>query len=165
MSLKLLHPRTLTFLLKGTEILLGLKMQGFGKDYLLGIGGKVENGETIEEAAKREVAEEISVLLPELRKVGVLNFFFPHIADGSWDLQIHVYTATKWEGEPQESEEIKPSWFPREEIPYERMWDDARYWLPHILSGECLEGEFVYNQELKVAHYTLTPLLTMENTW
>jgi 8-oxo-dGTP pyrophosphatase MutT (NUDIX family) len=109
MSVKLLRPRTVTFLLRGTEVLLGLKKQGFGKHYLLGIGGKVENGETIEEAAKREVVEEISVLLPEIQKVGVLNFYFPHIADGSWNQQVHVYSATKWEGEPQESEEIKPA--------------------------------------------------------
>ncbi|SRR5712692_8763372 len=158
MSVQLLRPRTVTFLLRGTEVLLGLKKQGFGKQYLLGIGGKVEHGETIEEATKREVAEEISVLLLDLQKVGVLNFYFPHIADGSWNQQVHVYIATKWEGEPQESEEIQPAWFQREEIPYKQMWDDAQYWLPHLLAGQCLEGEFVYNQELKVAHYTLTPL-------
>lgn len=48
-------------------------------------GGKVEQGETIEEAAKREVAEEIAVLLSDLQKVGLLNFSFPHIADGRWN--------------------------------------------------------------------------------
>src|SRR5689334_1601018 len=156
MSVKQLRPRTVTFLLRETEVLLGLKKKGFGKHYLLGIGGKVENGETIEEAAKREVAEEIHVLLPELRKMGVLNFYFPHIADESWDQQIHVFTARRWEGEPQESEEIRPYWFELENIPYEKMWDDARYWLPHILAGQNIQGEFVYNQDLKVAHSTIT---------
>lgn len=156
--MKLLRPRTLTFLLRNTDVLLGLKKKGFGKNYLLGIGGKVENGETIEEAAKREVAEEIYVLLPELQKVGVLNFYFPHIEDESWNQQVHVFTATKWEREPQESEEIKPAWFKKEDIPYENMWDDAQYWLPQLLTGQSIEGEFVFNQALKVAHYTITPL-------
>jgi len=78
MSVQLLRPRTVTFLLRGSEVLLGWKKQRFGRDYLLGIGGKVENGESIEEAAKREVAEEIAVLLPDLQKVGVFNFIFPH---------------------------------------------------------------------------------------
>ena len=60
--MKPLRPRTVVFLLRGTEVLLGLKKKGFGENYLVGIGGKVEDGETIEEAAKREVAEEVHVL-------------------------------------------------------------------------------------------------------
>ncbi len=158
MRVKLLRPRTLAFLLRETDILLGLKKKGFGKNYLLGIGGKVENGETIEAAARREIAEEIYVLLPELHKVGVLNFYFPHIEDGSWDQKVHVFTATKWEGEPQESEEIKPAWFKKDNIPYENMWDDARYWLPQILTGQSVEEEFVFDQALKVTHHTIKPL-------
>ncbi len=156
--LRLLALRTLTFLLRGNEVLLGLKKTGFGKDYLLGIGGKVENGESIEGAARREVTEEIYVLVPELHKVGIFNFYFPHIEDGSWDQQVHVFTAVKWEGEPQESEEIKPIWFKKDNIPYEKMWDDAQYWLPQILAGQNIAGEFVFSQELKAVEYTLKPL-------
>ena len=156
MRVKLLRSTTLTFLLRDTDILLGLKKKGFGKNYLLGIGGKVENGETIEVAAKREVAEEIYVLLPELYKVGILNFYFPHVEDGSWDQQVHVFTATRWEGEPQESEEIKPTWFKKDDIPYENMWDDAQYWLPYLLDGQIIEGEFVFNQYLKVTRSNMT---------
>ncbi len=159
MRVKLLRPATLTFLLRETDVLLGLKKKGFGKNYLLGIGGKVEIGETIEAAAKREVAEEICVLLPELHKVGVLNFYFPYVEDGSWDQQVHVFTATRWEGEPQESKEIKPTWFKKDNIPYGNMWDDARYWLPRLLTGQSIEGEFVFNQELKVTHSNITLLM------
>lgn len=156
--MKPLRPRTLTFLLRGTQVLLGLKKKGFGKNYLLGIGGKVETGETIEDAAKREVTEEIHVTLSELHKVGVLNFYFPHIEDESWNQQVHVFTTTTWEGEPQESEEIKPAWFHEEDIPYNDMWDDAHYWLPQVLSGQSIEGEFVFNKELKVTDYNIKPL-------
>lgn len=153
--MKLLRPRTLTFLLRDAEILLGLKKRGFGKGYMLGIGGKVENGETIEEAAKREVMEEIHVTLLELCQVGVIDFSFPHIEDGSWDQRVHVFTATSWVGEPQESEEIEPAWFQQQAIPYDRMWDDARYWLPHILAGQKREAAFVFNHELKVVRSTI----------
>lgn len=158
MMKKPLRPRTLTFLLRNSEVLLGLKKKGFGKNYLLGIGGKVENGEEIEDAAKREVAEEINVILSEMHKVGVLNFYFPHIEDESWNQQVHVFTTTIWEGEPQESEEIKPQWFNLKDIPYAKMWDDAHYWLPQIFIGQSIEGEFVFNKELKVSNHTIKTL-------
>ena len=138
--------------------MLGFKKTGFGKNYLLGVGGKVESGETIEDTARREVHEEIHVILSDLHKVGVFNFYFPHIEDESWNQQIHVFIATQWEGEPQESEEIRPEWFEQKNIPYEKMWDDAHYWLPQILTGQSIEGNFVFNEELKVTDYHIKSL-------
>lgn len=143
--------------MKDNEVLLGLKKRGFGKNYLLGIGGKVENGETIEDGAERELAEEINVKPLELLKVGVFSFYFPHIEDESWNQEVHVFIANKWEKEPQESEEIKPGWFNKENIPYDKMWDDAHYWLPQVLAGQSIEGEFVFSKELKVEDYNIKP--------
>ncbi|CAN0403706.1 unnamed protein product, partial [Ectocarpus sp. 8 AP-2014] len=40
------------------EILLGMKKRGFGEGKWNGFGGKVESGESVEEAAKRELMEE-----------------------------------------------------------------------------------------------------------
>ena len=45
---------TLLYLRKNDEILLAKKKRGFAKDKYNGVGGKVENGETPEEAAIRE---------------------------------------------------------------------------------------------------------------
>lgn len=44
---------TLAFVTKPGQILLGMKKKGFGVGRWNGFGGKVERGETIEEAAKR----------------------------------------------------------------------------------------------------------------
>ena len=57
---------TLIILKKDDEILLGLKKRGFGKGRLNGVGGKLEPGETIEEAAIRETEEEIGVNLTKM---------------------------------------------------------------------------------------------------
>ena len=46
---------TLAFLRDGGNVLLGLKKRGFGKGKWNGFGGKVEEGETIIEAAARKV--------------------------------------------------------------------------------------------------------------
>ncbi len=44
---------TLAFVREQSRILLGLKKRGFGQGRWNGFGGKVEKGETIDEAAKR----------------------------------------------------------------------------------------------------------------
>ena len=49
---------------------------------------------------------------------------------------VHIYTTEVWNGEPVESEEMKPYWYKVEDIPYDRMWEDDKYWLPKVLNGE-----------------------------
>lgn len=44
---------TLLFVLKPEKVLLGYKKRGFGAERWNGFGGKVQQGETIEEAAIR----------------------------------------------------------------------------------------------------------------
>ena len=52
---------TLMLLKKDGKLLLGLKKRGFGLGKINGIGGKVEEGESVEAAAVRETFEEIGV--------------------------------------------------------------------------------------------------------
>jgi len=52
---------TLLFLIKDDQILLAMKKRGFGAGRFNGVGGKVEPGETIEQALIRESQEEINV--------------------------------------------------------------------------------------------------------
>lgn len=142
-----MKPATLVLLLRGdppSEILLGYKKINFGQGKIAGIGGKIEPGETPAEAARRELAEEtgIRVSLPALELMAVLEFRFPHKAE--WEHLVHVFTARAWEGTPAESNEIRPQWFPLDAIPYPRMWDDARYWLPRLLAGEKFRARFVF---------------------
>lgn len=148
-----LRARTATFLLKDNLVLLGYKKQGFGMGKFLGIGGKVESGKSIEEGAKREVFEEIGVAGLQVKHSGILSFYFPHIHDESWNQEVHVFIATVWQGIPKESEEIRPEWFAISMIPYEKMWDDARRWMPQILQRENVHAEFLFDNHLKVIDY------------
>lgn len=54
-------PKLCTLVLpnRGRQYLLGLKKRGFGEGKYNGFGGKVEQGETIRQAAIRELQEEV----------------------------------------------------------------------------------------------------------
>lgn len=153
---------TLCFLLRetdgGPEVLLALKKQGFGQGKWNGIGGKVEAGERVEEAARREVAEEIGVEVGRLEKVAILTFYFiPPGGDPDWDQEVHVFLARRWRGEPGESEEMRPQWYAYEDVPQEEMWADDRVWLPRVLQGERLEGVFTFSDAETIVHQEITP--------
>jgi 8-oxo-dGTP diphosphatase len=130
---------TICFLLRGTppsDVLLGYKKRGFGAGKIVGVGGKVESGESIRVAARREVAEEcgLAVAEPQLRAMGQITFRFS--AKPAWNQVVHIFVATEWTGDPVESAELRPTWYPIRALPFDQMWDDSRHWLPRILAGE-----------------------------
>ena len=63
---------TLCMITRGDEILLGMKKRGFGKGRWNGFGGKLMPGESIEDAARREVLEEIGVTLGDISERGAI---------------------------------------------------------------------------------------------
>jgi 8-oxo-dGTP diphosphatase len=127
---------TLVFLRQENEILLAMKKRRFGAGKWNGAGGKVEPGETYEQAAIRECQEEIGVTPIALEKVGELHFFdLPDV-----EHYTHVYTTGTWKGEPYETEEMAPRWFAESEVPYDTMWPDDIYWIPMMLTGKRFKG-------------------------
>ena len=134
------------------ELLLAMKKRGFGVGKWNGVGGKLDSrkgDKNIVEAAVRETEEEIGVKVKELERVAVLNFYFPY--NRAWDQNVHVFLVKDWEGEPKETEEMMPKWFKTEEIPFGKMWDDDKFWLPKVLGGKKVKGKFVFKEGEKVS--------------
>jgi len=131
---------TLCFIINGDRVLLGKKKRGFGVGRFNGFGGKVETGETIEQAAVREMREEAGVSLEttDLISHGSIQFHFDDNPDTI--LHVHIFRAETWFGEPKESEEMAPQWFSANELPFTEMWISDTHWLPQILSGKKVSG-------------------------
>lgn len=146
---------TLCLLLKGDQILLAMKKRGFGVGKWNGVGGKIdsEKDKSVMDATIRETREEIGVVPQNLEKVALLRFRFPYKED--WNQNVHVFLTNNWQGEPQESEEMKPQWFPLNEIPYSEMWDDDKIWLPHVLAGKKLEADFIFKEGETIDNHIL----------
>lgn len=136
---------TLCFLVKENKVLLGLKKRGFGEGKWNGFGGKIEKVESIEEAVFREVKEECNLELLSYEKRAELEFYLKDV-----ELKVHVYVADEWKGTIKESEEMKPQWFDIYDLPYDKMWEDDKYWLPLILKGLKIKGKFYFDKEDKL---------------
>jgi 8-oxo-dGTP diphosphatase len=141
------------------EVLLGHKKTGLGTGKIVGLGGHVEPGESPVEAAAREAKEEsgIRVTPGSLLLAARVTFLFP--AHPAWDMNTEIFTTADWVGQPAETEEIRPAWFPVTALPFGQMWDDAPHWLPRVLAGERLRATFSYKADNEtVAAATIVPL-------
>ena len=135
---------TLVFLRRDQEVLLAMKKRGLGVNLWNGAGGKLNDGETVEQAMIRETQEEIGVTPTKYHKVAEQDFRLDAETDAPWHMYTHVYIADEWTGEPIESEEMAPQWFKITEIPYEQMWPSDTLWLPQALSGQKITGAYQY---------------------
>jgi 8-oxo-dGTP diphosphatase len=145
----------------GEEVLLGRKKLGLGEGNLVGPGGKIEPGETAEEAIRREVAEETSIVIGEVSLVGELSYPFPFRP--AWSQKSWVFVCRDWEGIARESDELAPEWYPVAEIPTARMWDDARYWVRDALAGRFVTATFEFGADLRTVSASDHPAFTVSS--
>ena len=131
------------------EVLLGRKLRGLGQGNIVGLGGKIEAGETARSAAIRESLEEAGVVLTaeHVLQRAFITFRFPTKPD--WDQEATVFVTESWDGEPISTAEIIPRWYRRDAIPFDQMWQDARHWLPRVLDGEDLRAHFTFRDDLR----------------
>lgn len=146
---------TLCFIVQEGRVLLMRKKRGIGAGKINAPGGKVDPGETPLAAAIRETEEEICVtpLEPALR--GQLWFHF----EGGPTLRCLIYLTACFTGEPRETAEAEPRWYPADALPYDEMWEDDRLWLPMLLAGKRFEG----NVQVAGEHVTAQDIRIIEN--
>lgn len=106
-----------------------------------GLGGKVQDGETPEECAIREIFEESGLRARNPKLQGFLTF--PLFRKGE-DWYAFVYCVTEFEGDLIESPEGDLSWIPNDQILSLNLWEGDRIFLPWLNSGRYFSGKFEY---------------------
>ena len=149
---------TLLILRREDEILLAKKKRGFGTGKYNGVGGKIESGETVEDAMIRECIEEIHVTPTKYEKMGTIEFI-EFVKNEKTNLTFNLFVATSWIGEPKESEEMKPKWFKLDEIPYNEMFIDDSYWLPIVLEGNKIKAFFEFDEDWNLLSYNIEKMI------
>lgn len=152
------HPKptkitTLCLVYKHPKILLGMKKRGFGEGRWNGYGGKVKDGETLEESMIREMQEESGITPTKFEKRGV--FFCEFKEKPEQIIEVNLFAIHEYEGELSETEEMKPGWFDVNDLPWEEMWDEDKIWYPMFLEGKEFKGNFLFDGDEKVIRHEL----------
>ncbi|PSN88624.1 hypothetical protein B9P99_05810, partial [Candidatus Marsarchaeota G1 archaeon OSP_B] len=99
---------TLCYIISEDKVLLQKKRKGlFGEGKWNAPGGKLENGETAEQCAIREVYEETGLMVKHLQFVGNLYFFVEQYLDQV----VYVFKANEFEGSVTQGDEGELKWF------------------------------------------------------
>lgn len=105
----------------------------------IGIGGKLEAGETPEECIRREIREESGYIARDLEFRGMLYFYY----EGEESETIYVYSCSDFAGEQKECSEGELAWIPSDKILSLSLWEGDRPFLTKMLEEDT--AEFCYH--------------------
>lgn len=146
--------QTMCHILDGEKLLLKMANRGVSKGKWNAPGGKINDGETPEECAIREVYEETGLRIRDLFSHGVMNF---HLGGGDeTTIIVHLFSTREFDGTPKSSEEGEVQWFDSGGLPYDDMWDDDNYWIGLMLKKKRFNADFYFDKSSKyVTKYTI----------
>lgn len=108
-------------------------------------GGKLEPDEDALTGAKREVYEETGLRVSRLVNHGTVRYFM----NGTKALhtRAQIYSTRTFVGAPRSTDEGRVKWFHVDQIPFEKMWDDDKYWFGLMLGGSRFNADFFYSRD------------------
>lgn len=137
---------TLCLLRKDNDLLMGMKKVRFGAGNYNGFGGKLEEGETLEECIVREVKEESGLDLLEFEKRGIISFELDEYIN-----EVHIFEGLSWIGEAIETDEMAPIWLKIDDLPYDKMWKSDKIWHPYFFKREFFEGWLIFDKNHNIS--------------
>lgn len=143
---------TLVYLQKGDKTLMilpGNHKHDLYRGKWNGLGGKLEEEETPEKGAMREVEEESGLKPTELSLAGILTF--PKV-DRKNDWYTFVYTCRKFTGKLKESKEGKLKWHRTDKLLELNLWEGDYIFLPWILARKLFSAKFIYDEGKLISH-------------
>lgn len=114
-----------------------------------GLGGKLQDGESPEECAIREIKEESGLVAQDPRLCGLLTF--PQFTPGD-DWYVYVYEVTDFSGTLIECNEGILEWIDDSELLGLNLWEGDRIFLPWVFEKKFFSAKFCYEAGKLVSH-------------
>ncbi len=120
------------------------------KDKWVGIGGKLEDGESPFDCVRREVLEEVGIKLTAPKYRGIITF----VSDVYGTEYMHLFTATKYEGEIKaDCDEGVLEFVKKDEIYKLPIWEGDKIFLNLLDTEERFFSlKLVYRGDTLVSH-------------
>ena len=119
---------TLCYLERGDRYLMlhrVKKVNDMNHDKWIGVGGKIEEGESPEDCVLRETFEETGLRLTQYRYRGLVTF----VSDRYPTEYMHLFTATGWTGTPHECDEGELAWIKKADLLSLPLWEGDKIFL------------------------------------
>lgn len=107
----------------------------------VGLGGKIEKGESPEECIIREVKEESGLTIDKPVLKGVMTF--PKFKEGE-DWYVFLYTADGFTGELIDSDEGVLKWVDNSKILDLNLWEGDKLFLSWMMKYKMFSAKFIY---------------------
>ena len=108
------------------------KKEDLNEGKWIGVGGKLEPGESPEDCARREIREETGLTVQELRFRAVITF----LSDRWKDEVMYLFTSGKFSGELKECDEGDLAWVPIDEVMALPGWEGDAIFLRKLQESD-----------------------------
>ncbi len=126
------------------------KINDENHDKWIGIGGKLEYGETPFDCVRREVREEVGLTLNSLRYAGIITF----VSDLFGTEYMHLFKSDSYSGDiPKECDEGVPMWVKKADIPSLKIWEGDKIFLKLLdTENRFFSLKLIYESDTLVSH-------------
>ena len=149
---------TLCYLEKDNKYLMlhrNKKEIDINKGKWLGVGGKLENGETPEECLRREVREETGYELRNFKFRGIVTFIFEKFGKEIAEY-MHLFSAKNVAGEPIECNEGVFEWVYKNKVYDLSLWEGDKIFLKLLENrSDFFSLKLVYDSDEKLIEVLL----------